>query len=284
MRIIRVFTRVTSYTPRDEMSFGAGQVPFELFLPEADEVHVSVSFTWDIERAHQIAEAWRQYYPVVKIGGPAMNTSPDGFTPGMYVKHGVTFTSRGCNHQCPWCLVRGCEGKLKEIKDFAPGHIVQDNNLLQTSQEHQRRVWEMLRAQKRQIYLKGGLESALLDDRVASELQSLNIGQLFLAADTDGALKPLERAMSKLEGLGRRKKMVYVLLAHGNDTIDKATERLEKVWALGGLPFAQLYQPADRWIKYPSAWKDLARRWSRPAIMFATHRDENGANNDDKEE
>jgi len=248
--------------------------PLEYFQPQADEVHVSVTFTWDIERAYQIAEAWRQYYSVIKVGGPALNTPPDGFVPGMYVKHGVTFTSRGCNNQCPWCLVRGCEGKLREIRDFAPGHIVQDNNLLQTSVRHQERVFQMLRAQKRKIYLKGGLESALLDDRIAFELQGLDIGQIFLAADTDGALKPLGKALAKLEPLDRRQKMVYVLLAYGNDTIDKAIERLEAVWQLGGLPFAQLYQPPDRFIKYPRVWLDLAREWSRPAIMFATHKED----------
>ena len=270
-RIIRVFARKTSYTPQDELVLSPTP-PLEYFRPRADEVHISVTFTWDIERGRQLAEAWAEYYPVVKIGGPAMNTTPDGFTPGMYVKHGVTFTSRGCNHQCPWCLVRQCEGKLQEIIDFAPGHIVQDNNLLQTSKQHQDRVFAMLRSQRRKVYLKGGLESTLIDDRVASELQTLNIGQIFLAADTKASLKPLEKALGKLKSLDRRQKMVYVLMAYGDETTDEAIERLEAVWQLGGLPFAQLYQPANEWIKYPREWLDLAREWSRPAIMFAKHR------------
>jgi hypothetical protein len=265
-----VFARKTSYTPQDELVL-LPTPPLEYFRPRADEVHISVTFTWDIERGQQLAEAWKEYYPVVKIGGPAMNTSPDGFTPGMYVKHGVTFTSRGCNHQCPWCLVRQCEGKLQEIVDFAPGHIVQDNNLLQTSKQHQDRVFAMLRSQGRKVYLKGGLESTLIDDRVASELQTLNIGQIFLAADTKASLKPLEKALGKLKPLDRRQKMVYVLMAYGDETTDEAIERLEAVWQLGGLPFAQLYQPANEWIKYPREWLDLAREWSRPAIMFAKY-------------
>lgn len=37
---------------------------------EADEVHVSVAFSWDLERAEKLASAWRPVAPVL-IGGPA---------------------------------------------------------------------------------------------------------------------------------------------------------------------------------------------------------------------
>ncbi len=49
MRLIRVFPRRTSLTPTDSMSF-IGDPP--TILPEADEVHVSVTFTWDINEGH----------------------------------------------------------------------------------------------------------------------------------------------------------------------------------------------------------------------------------------
>ena len=69
----------------------------------------------------------------MRLGGPAFNSPCNGFEPGLYVVPGVTFTTRGCNNQCPWCLVPEREGRLVEYRDFAPGHTIQDNNLLQAS-------------------------------------------------------------------------------------------------------------------------------------------------------
>lgn len=68
MTILRVFPRRTKATPRDEYAF-IGDVP--LFLPpDISEVHVSVTFTWDLKEAERLARAWSRVAPV-KIGGPA---------------------------------------------------------------------------------------------------------------------------------------------------------------------------------------------------------------------
>jgi len=99
----------------------------------------------------------------------------------------------------------------------------------------------------------------------------LRIKEVFLAADTEAALVPLRRAVVKLSFLSRRQLRCYVLIAYRGETVSKAEERLEAVWQAGCLPFAQLYQPSDRYIDYPSDWKALARTWCRPAAMFALH-------------
>jgi len=62
------------------------------------------------------------------------------------------------------------------------------------------------------------------------------------------------------------------LIGFGNDTIEKATDRLERVWELDCIPHAQLYQPADRHIEYSREWRELACNWSRPAIMYGMHK------------
>ena len=72
MNIIRVFPRRTSYTPTDNMAF-VGDPP--LFRPDADEVHVSVTFTWDKSEGERLADAWSQYYQNVKLGGVAYGMS-----------------------------------------------------------------------------------------------------------------------------------------------------------------------------------------------------------------
>ncbi len=265
--ILRVFPRRTSLTPDDQMAYiGYPQ----LWRPAADEVHISVTFTWDIDEGYRLMEAWRQYYPIVKMGGPAFDAQPNGFTPGLYVKHGVTFTTRGCNNRCPWCMVPGREGRLVEIPDFAPGYIIQDNNILQASMTHLERVGAMLHGQRRATVFSGGLDARLVDERRADWLRGLRIREAFLAADTVAALGPLERAIKRL-GLPRDKCRVYVLIAFGDEDIETAEERLEAVWKLGGMPFAQLYQPADYWINYPQPWKALLQ--AQYQLWQATHKE-----------
>jgi len=254
-------------TPTDEMAF-IGDPP--LFRPKADEVHVSVTFTWDIDEGYRLQEAWTPHYPVVKIGGPAINGSRGEFVPGMYLEKGVTITSRGCPSCCPWCLVPDYEGEIRTLP-IQPGHIIQDNNFLATPPDHQAAVFQMLRQQSRAVSFPGGLDAKLLTDWAAAMLDTLKIKQVFLAADSKGALPGLRQAVGKLGFLNRRQLRCYVLIACAGETIDHATKRLEAVWDIGCLPFAQLFQPPDHYIEYPPEWKALARTWSRPAAMFATH-------------
>ena len=268
MSIIRVFPRRTSFTPQDEFAF-VGDPP--LLRPIAKKAQVSVTFTWDIAEAKRLAKAWGQYYSV-SLGGPALNSSCNDFVPGLYLKSGVTFTSRGCNHHCPWCLVPGREGKLKLLEP-SPGWIIQDNNFLQTGREHMAKVFSMLHRQKHAAVFSGGLEPDLLDDWVAEALRGLRINSVFLSCDIDGALEGLERAVQKLAFLGRNKLRCYVLLAFQGESLEKGEARLERVWQLGFMPFAQLYQPADRYIDYSMEWRHFARKWSRPAAMKASHRE-----------
>lgn len=260
--ILRVFPRKTSMTPTDDLAVVGDP---GLLRPDVDEVHISVAFTWDIEEGKRLREAWAQYYPVVRIGGPALNGEGGEFEPGMYVKEGVTFTSRGCIRRCPWCLV---DSPLR-LLGIKAGWIVQDNNILATGKEHMGNVFEMLKTQHRGIKFAGGLDTRLVDDWVAEQLRNLRISEVFLAADSNGALKPLAKAVQRLSFLSRDKLRCYVLCAYGDETIEEAENRLRAVWEIGCLPFAQLYQPADRYIKYDRAWKQLARTWSRPAIMKA---------------
>jgi hypothetical protein len=268
-KIIRVFPRRTKATPKDDYAF-VGDPPSKLIRPEADEVHISCSFTWDLPEAHRLVEAWKQYYPIVKLGGIECHNGT--FSPGMYIRQGVTFTSRGCNNQCPWCLVPEREGKLREI-EIKPGNIIQDNNLLQCSNRHIEKVFSMLRSQHG-VEFAGGLDSRLLTTEIADEIRSLKVKQVFLAADTKESLKMLEAAIKRL-GLSRNKVRCYALLARNGESMSDATERLEAIWELGAMPFGQLYQPPDEYIRYSKEWRGLVRTWSRPAAMKALMR-ENG--------
>lgn len=263
MKIIRVFPRRTSHTPIDDMAF-IGDPPLE--RPEADEVHVSCTFNWDKPKAERLKLAWGQYYPTVKLSGPAYDDPCSGFTPGMYLKEGITVTSRGCNRDCPWCLVPKREGKIRELPIY-PGNKVQDNNLLQCSPDHIDKVFDMLRSQTR-IEFTGGLDARLVTHQIADRIRGLKVEQVFLACDTEESIKPLRKAIKLLQ-LPRHKLRCYVLLKYDPDeTILRALARLVQVWEAGAKPSAQLYQPAGQFIKYPPEWTRFQRKWERPAATW----------------
>jgi len=260
--ILRVFPRRTAMTPTDSMAV----VGFPgLWRPAAEEVHVSVAFAWDIERGRELADAWRQYYAVVKMGGPALDGEGDGFQPGMYLKEGVTITSRGCVRECPWCIVRG---RIR-LLDINPGWIVQDNNLLATGRTHLGRVFQMLRQQSRPVTFAGGLDARLLKDWMAEEIRGLRVSQVFLAADTNDVLPALRHALDLLDFLPRDKKRCYVLWGFNGESPMKGEERCRAVWEMGAMPFAQLYQPIGQHTVWTPQVRAQARRWQRPAITKA---------------
>ncbi len=265
---IRVFPRRTSHTPTDDWAF-VGDPP--LFRPGPEtviDVSVSVTFTWDILEGQHLVEAWRQYYPLGRIGGPAFDDPGNTFTPGLYVRQGVTFTSRGCGRGCPWCLVGQREGGLR-LLPITDGWIIEDSNFLACPGPHRRAAYTMLARQPHGAVFSGGLDARLVTDDIRAEFRDLRILDVFLAADTDDTLGPLERAVSRLSFLGRERLRCYVLLAYGGETIEQAERRLKAVWEIGAMPHAQLYRPPDRQIVYSPEWRHLARTWSRPAAMKA---------------
>ena len=275
-QIIRVFPRRTSYLPKDEMVF-VGYPQLE--RPQADEVHISCTFTWDKPEAERLKMAWSQYYPVVKLGGPAYDDPcTDNFIPGRYVRDGVVYTSHGCNNQCPWCLVWKREGGIR-LDRIQQGNVLQDNNILQCSRPHIEGVFDMLSTQKG-IVLAGGIEASRVEQWSADRIRGLRIKQIFLACDTDGAIKPLRKAL-KLLSLPHNKVRCYVLLRYDpNETRMRALIRLLEVYEAGAIPFAQLYQPAEGEVNHPVEWKRFGRTWQRPAGTEAFIKTILSANND----
>lgn len=266
--IVRVFPRRTKATPTDELAF-VGDPP--LFRPDADEVHVSTAFTWDKPEAERLARAWEAYYPGrVNLGGPAFEADGGDFIPGRYLRHGYVITSRGCPNRCPWCLVWRREGGIRELP-IRDGWDVQDNNLLACSDAHIEQVFDMLGAQGRRVRFTGGLEAERLTDARIEQLRSLSIEELFVAYDARPRWAATEAAILRLRsaGLSLRQVRCYVLCGFGGDTPAEAEARLEHVLRVGSLPFAMLYQPADKYIEYPRDWRALQRKWTRPAAMLA---------------
>ena len=263
--ILRVFPRRTSWTPDDDLVW-IGEPG--LFPIDADEVHVSVTFSWDVDRSRRIADAWSRRGFDVKIGGPAISPPTDTFTPGRYVRPGVTFTTRGCPNHCPFCLVPDREGPLVELP-IQPGHEIADNNIIAASNDHFAKVCKMLESQPRAARFIGGLEAKLLSHFHVDLLTKIRVSELFFACDFDHQLPHIQRAASLLRPhFAQRYLRCYTLCGFNSQTPDQAEARLNAILSAGMQPMAMLYQPpTGTKIRYPKPWNSLIRTWSRPALI-----------------
>ena len=267
MKIARVFPSKTNMSPVDpDAYFGEP----DLFTPKYDEVHISVTFTWDIPKAERLSNEWNRQGKVV-VGGCAFGDSGDIFRSGLYLKKGVTITSRGCPNNCNFCFVPKREGKIRELP-IVEGNIIQDNNLLACSRGHLAQVFKMLKTQKH-IDFAGGFEAGRLTNEIVEQLRGISIYQIWLAYDHSTADKPLQKAVNKLNKYFKRDKMrCYVLIGYEGDTLKKAENRLRRAWEIGTLPFAMRYRtPELQWnetyLFKERDWNLLTRQWTRPAII-----------------
>lgn len=264
--IARVFPRITKAVPHDDYCF------FDypgMFLPSIDEVHVSVTFTYDLPRAHELAEQWRHIAPV-KIGGPALDEPGGDFIPGRYIKKGYVITSRGCPNACWFCSVWRREGRQIRELPVTEGNNVLDDNLLACSDGHIQEVFGMLKRQKygRPMFT-GGLEAARLKDWHVQALRKLRPKEIFFANDTPDDYEPLVEAGKKLLGAGftvsSQSMRAYVLVGWPGDTFDKAEERLTQTIRAGFLPMAMLYRDDEG--ERDHEWAKFQRFWARPATV-----------------
>lgn len=271
MRLIRVFPRKTKATPDDALAYFG---PPDLFA-EADEVHVSVTFTYDKPAAERLAEAWRHVAPV-KIGGVAYEDTSLEFIPGRYIKPGYTVTSRGCPRRCWFCGVWKKWPTANPLP-IHPGWNVLDDNLLACPRDHVEAVFDMLRQQPGRVAFTGGLEALSLQDYQVDLLASLTPRPaMFWAYDPGDEFETLEYAAQRMLAAGFTREShrlrVYVLIGFPKDTFDLAEARLRSMQSIGLTPMAMLWRPdtpsQEKYAPGPE-WRGFQRKWARPAIIHA---------------
>jgi hypothetical protein len=265
VKIARVFPRRTNATPTDTLSFTTGP---GLFPPEVDEVHVSVTFTYDLPRAEQLATEWRSVAPVV-VGGPACGTVGGEFEPGKYLKDGYVITSRGCPNRCWFCNVWRRDGTVREL-GIRDGWNVLDDNLLACSDDHVRNVLQMLARQSHRPRFTGGLEAARMQPWHAQALRDLRPERLYMAYDEPSDWEPLVSAAALLwaSGMTAASHVVcaYVLCGWPRDTMQDANVRMQKCLTIGVTPYAMLWR--DTQGRTDRTWRAFQRSWVRPHIIW----------------
>ncbi len=268
MVIARVFPRRTQATPDDPLSFVGVETPPLLTLPEIDEVHVSVAFTYDRSRAEKMAYQWEAVGVPVRLGGPAYDDPAGEFVPGLYLKRGYTITSRGCNNKCWFCMASKREGQLREL-EIKDGWDILDNNLLQCSEAHIRSVFEMLHRQSHRPKFTGGLEAKELKPWHCELLREARPERMYFAYDTPDDYEPLVMAGRMLMEAGITPQShvmaCYNLIGYKGDTLEKANTRLNQTIKAGFMPYAMLYR--DEKGKVDREWAKFQREWLRPAIV-----------------
>ena len=268
MNIARVFPRRTNATPDDALVFTK---PPPKNLTDIDEVHISVAFAFDKDKAEQLAEAWHKTGLPIKLGGPAYNSPSVDFVPGFYLRKGYVITSRGCNNKCWFCKVPDREGGLRELP-ITEGWMVCDDNLLACSEKHIRQVFDMLKTQPEKPVFTGGMEARLLKGWHVKLLREVKTKRIYFAYDTPDDLEPLIQAGKILRDGGISKASqtakCYVLIGYPNDTFEKAEKRLREAWQAGFFPYAMLYR--DDTGEPAKEWKQFQRIWVRPQIVHST--------------
>ena len=270
MRVIRVFPRKTNATPdNDLVRVNCAPTLFDA----ADEVHISVAFTYDLERAEALARAWS---PVaqVKIGGPACGDVGGEFIPGMYVKKGYLIHARGCPNNCWFCDVHRNKGQAIRTLHVHDGYNNISSNLLACPESHIREVVAAMKRGKK-LYrhaaeFTGGLEDARLEPWYVAMLRELRPKQMFFAYDEPGDLVPLQRAGELLMDAGwttaAHGLRAYVLCGWPKDTQAEAERRIMETIEAGFLPMVMMYR--DKTGVKTSWWeRGWHREWARAAIV-----------------
>lgn len=266
MKILRVFPRQTKATPTDELSYI--NRPPDMFVPECDEIHVSVAFTYDMKRAEELATAWEAVGVPVKMGGPAFGKPSGEHIPGLYTKKGNVFTSRGCPNKCWFCSVWKREPKHIEL-DIKEGYNVRDDNLLVASKKHINGVFDMLKRQPQRPIFTGGLEAKILKEWHVKKIKEINTERMYFAYDTPDDYEPLVEAGKLLSrydySIKDRTACCYVLVGYKGDTFNKAEKRLKQTINAGFFPFAMLYK--NEAGHEDKTWRKFQREWCNPWIV-----------------
>jgi len=234
---------------------------------EGDAAFISVAFTWQLPGARKIAEYYRALGCIVKAGGPGTFTQKKyladlcevgGSIPDAIARHNpmATRASYGCPVGCWFCIVPKMDGKVFTLlPDFTPRPVLCDDNLSALPADYQRHI--VGRYQTADVPLldaNSGFEPATFDDEVYARWKPILKGPWRFGYDetTEGA--NVERVFRMLKDVSPRRKQVYTMIGH--EPFEVCMDRIKRVIAAGGEPYAQPFIKLNALRKEPQVRHD----------------------------
>jgi len=245
---------------RGDEVYAGPWVPMMLGL--MDKFYFSVIFTWDLPEMVRQVRMVRDWGKEVEIGGPAatfMHTYihkrtgiephyglDDRFehVPGDYC---LTFTSRGCPHNCPFCGVNKVEPAALEYDDFSLANMIGDNNILATSWAHQELVVNKLVNFGGEIDINSGFDVRFFQEDHRRLYSKLKLQCWRFAFDSMEVEEDVLRvaAMMRANGLDRHHVTFYCLIGFPGQTLEECHYRMQTIIRLGMNPYPMRFWPLN---------------------------------------
>lgn len=242
---------------------------------EGDRAFISVAFTWRLPEAKRIAEYYRSIGCSVQAGGPGVFTRRkylEGVAeigssiPDAIARHNpmATRASYGCPVGCWFCIVPKMDGKqFTLMPDFPVRPILCDDNLSALPADYQKHIVDRyVRAGVPLLDANSGFEPATFDDEVFARWKPILKGPWRFGYDEKTEGENVERVFRMLKDVSPRKKQVYTMIGH--EPFDVCMDRIRRVIAYGGEPYAQPYIKLNALVKEPSIrhdWTPQKLRW-----------------------
>lgn len=243
---------------------------------EGSTAFVSVVFTWRLLEAKALAEDYKARGFRVRAGGPALFTRGKllagvaelgGAVPDAIARHNpmATRASYGCPVNCWFCIVpkmlpdgsKGDGTTFTLVPDFPVRPILCDDNLSALPIDYQRLiVGRYLAAGVPLLDANSGFEPKTFTREVYDLWTPILRGPWRFGFDETGEWADVERAFKVLHDDGVRPRRIQVYTMIGHEPFADCMERIRRVIALGGEPYAQPFLKLNALVKEPAIRHD----------------------------
>ena len=256
----------------DRVDFTKGNI---IRRKKYDTIYVTTLFTYFAKEVIETVNVYKEFYPKakIKIGGICATLLPNyikkytGIAPhvGLFysaencppdyslfpnMKYSLTFTTRGCFRNCPYCAVKKHEPEFftkehweRDIEQDKKSIIFWDNNWFKSP--NFLKDIEKLKNINKSFDFNQGLDATLFTEDKAQLLCALKIEPLRFAFDSlknDGCV---QRAINLAKKYGKKDIRVYVLY-NFRDTPEDFYYRIDEINRLGALSYPMRYRPIDK--------------------------------------
>lgn len=245
---------------------------------------ISIAFTWRLPEARRIAEYYRAIgCTTIRAGGPGTFTQKKyvadfaeigGTIPDAIARHNpmATRASYGCPVGCWFCIVPKMDGKtFTFLPDFPVRPVLCDDNLSALPPDYQQYIVDRyLKAGVPLLDANSGFEPATFDDEVFARWSPVLKGPWRFGYDEATEGEAVARAFRILKDVSPRRKQVYTMIGH--EPFEVCMDRIQKVIASGGEPYAQPFIKLNSLTKEPAVRHDWTRETLRHMQRWVNRR------------